>query len=114
MIFADVPGVRRRFGGPMIIVNLDDAWGTGSDSIAPGEVALNLDEVDIHLKPRIGPAWTLADRQTLMVRSGDASVVRPDRPVGEPTLEDNSHIITVTRRPPKRDPEGGWGRNRND
>ncbi len=33
------------------------------DNLAPGEVALYLDEVDIHLNPKIGPEWTLAGKQ---------------------------------------------------
>jgi transposase len=33
------------------------------DNLAPGEVALYLDEVDIHLNPKIGPDWTLAGKQ---------------------------------------------------
>ena len=30
------------------------------DNLAPGEVVVYLDEVDIHLNPKIGPEWTLA------------------------------------------------------
>jgi transposase len=33
------------------------------DDLAPGEVALYLDEVDIHLNPKIGPDWTLAGKR---------------------------------------------------
>ena len=33
------------------------------DNLAPGEVVLYLDEVDIHLNPKIGPEWTLAGKQ---------------------------------------------------
>jgi hypothetical protein len=33
------------------------------DNLAPGEVALYLDEVDIHLNPKIGPDWTLAGKR---------------------------------------------------
>jgi transposase len=33
------------------------------DNLAPGEVVVYLDEVDIHLNPKIGPEWTLAGKQ---------------------------------------------------
>jgi transposase len=33
------------------------------DNLPSGEVALYLDEVDIHLNPKIGPDWTLAGKQ---------------------------------------------------
>jgi transposase len=33
------------------------------DNLAPGEVVLYLDEVDIHLNPKLGPDWTLAGKQ---------------------------------------------------
>jgi transposase len=33
------------------------------DNLATGEVVLYLDEVDIHLNPKIGPDWTLAGKQ---------------------------------------------------
>lgn len=33
------------------------------ENIPPGEVALYVDEVDIHLNPKIGPEWTLAGKQ---------------------------------------------------
>jgi transposase len=33
------------------------------DDVPAGEVALYLDEVDIHLNPKIGPEWTLAGKQ---------------------------------------------------
>ncbi len=33
------------------------------DNLAPGEVVLYLDEVDIHLNPKIGPDWTPAGKQ---------------------------------------------------
>ncbi len=33
------------------------------DNLAPGEVILYLDEVDIHLNPKLGPEWTLAGRR---------------------------------------------------
>ena len=33
------------------------------DNLATGEVVLYLDEVDIHLNPKIGPEWTLAGKQ---------------------------------------------------
>ncbi len=33
------------------------------DNLPAGEVALYLDEVDIHLNPKIGPDWTLAGKQ---------------------------------------------------
>jgi transposase len=33
------------------------------ENIPPGEVALYLDEVDIHLNPKIGPEWTMAGKQ---------------------------------------------------
>jgi putative transposase len=33
------------------------------DNLAPGEVVVYLDEVDIHLNPKIRPEWTLAGKQ---------------------------------------------------
>ncbi len=33
------------------------------DNVPPGEVVSYLDEVDIHLNPKIGPEWTLAGKQ---------------------------------------------------
>ena len=33
------------------------------DNLATGEVVLYLDEVDIHLNPKIGPQWTQAGKQ---------------------------------------------------
>jgi putative transposase len=33
------------------------------DNLAPSDVALYLDEVDIHLNPKIGPEWTLGRKQ---------------------------------------------------
>jgi transposase len=33
------------------------------DNLAPDEVALYLDEVDIHLNPKVGPDWTLTGNQ---------------------------------------------------
>jgi transposase len=33
------------------------------DNVAPGEVVLYVDEVDIHLNPKIGPDWTPAGKQ---------------------------------------------------
>ena len=40
------------------------------DNLAPGEVALYLDEVDIHLNPKIGPEWTLAGKQNYVRTPG--------------------------------------------
>ena len=34
-----------------------------TDNVVPGEVVLYLDEVDIHLNPKIGPDWTPAGKQ---------------------------------------------------
>ena len=34
-----------------------------TDNVAPGEVVLYLDEVDIHLNPKIGPDWTPTGKQ---------------------------------------------------
>jgi hypothetical protein len=34
LVFAAFAGVRRRFGWPLIIVNLDDAWGTGGGAMS--------------------------------------------------------------------------------
>jgi hypothetical protein len=40
------------------------------DNLVPGEVALYLDEVDIHLNPKIGPEWTLAGKQKYVRAAG--------------------------------------------
>lgn len=40
------------------------------DNLAPGEVVLYLDEVDIHLNPKIGPDWTLAGKQKYVLTPG--------------------------------------------
>jgi transposase len=40
------------------------------DDLPPGEVALYLDEVDIHLNPKIGPDWTLAGKQSYVRTPG--------------------------------------------
>jgi transposase len=40
------------------------------DKLPPGEVALYLDEVDIHLNPKIGPNWTLAGKQNYVRTPG--------------------------------------------
>jgi transposase len=40
------------------------------DDLPAGEVALYLDEVDIHLNPKIGPDWTLAGKQNYVRTPG--------------------------------------------
>jgi transposase len=40
------------------------------DNLAPGEVVVYLDEVDIHLNPKIGPEWTLAGKQKYVCTPG--------------------------------------------
>jgi transposase len=40
------------------------------DKLPPGEVALYLDEVDIHLNPKIGPNWTSAGKQNYVRTPG--------------------------------------------
>jgi transposase len=40
------------------------------DNLAKGEVVLYVDEVDIHLNPKIGPDWTLAGKQNYVRTPG--------------------------------------------
>jgi transposase len=40
------------------------------DNVVPGEVVLYLDEVDIHLNPKIGPDWTPTGKQTYVRTPG--------------------------------------------
>jgi transposase len=40
------------------------------DNLAPGEVALYVDEVDIHLNPKIGPDWTAKGKQKYVETPG--------------------------------------------
>jgi transposase len=40
------------------------------DNLPPGEVVLYLDEVDIHLNPKIGPDWTLVGKQSYVRTPG--------------------------------------------
>ena len=50
------------------------------DNLATGEVVLYLDEVDIHLNPKIGPDWTLAGKQKYVRTPGCNREALPHRP----------------------------------
>ena|SRR3989442_9858460 len=42
-----------------------------AETPAPGDVVLYVDELDLHLNPKIGPDWTLPGRQRVVVTPGN-------------------------------------------